>query len=77
MRYYEVHDLFFAAFCVARGETLRDCYRRPDGWVIFRFDNTPRIRDLMLEAESRDTKVGYQEWRAAEKYVRGMMKSVA
>lgn len=75
--YYEVHDLFFATFCVARGLELRKVYRRPDGWVIFCFDNVARIRELMLEAERPTTQVGYQEWRASEKYVRGMMKSIA
>jgi hypothetical protein len=38
MLLYDVHDLYFAAFCGARGLELREVYRRPDG---FRFDSTP------------------------------------
>ncbi len=72
--YYEVHDLFFASFCVANGLTLREVYRRQDGWVVFRFDAAPMPK-MLLEAVNPKTTINYQRWLAAEKFIRGMMKS--
>jgi hypothetical protein len=72
--YYEVHDLYFAAFCIANGVKLQQVYRRPDNWTIFCFneDEMPRVQSAWQNMRSQVTA---HEFVAAEKYLRGLMRA--
>lgn len=54
--HYETNDLYYAAFLKSAGCNLVD-FRNQSGKITFVFENTPRIKDLMLDYSNRKAQI--------------------
>jgi hypothetical protein len=69
--YYECRDWYMAAYCISRGLALPQAYHRPDGWMIFCFDDPPMLK-MLREWNDPETTANLREFITAEKYLRGL-----